>query len=61
MKITEQKLEEIQKKYGIEYYNYLKHSRFVKEDFKDNDHLNPKGAEKFSKIVDMEILKKSIK
>ena len=61
LKITEQKLGEIQKKYGVEYYNYLKDSRFVKEDFKDNDHLNPKGAEKFSKIVDMEILKKSIK
>lgn len=61
LKITEEKLEYIQKKYGVKYYNYLKDSRFVKEDFKDNDHLNPKGAEKFSKIINMEILKKSIK
>lgn len=46
-------------KYNCMYYDYTKDTRFEKRDFFDNDHLNFVGAEKFSKIVDEEILKDS--
>jgi hypothetical protein len=42
--------------YNINYYDYSTDSRFVKHDFLDNDHLNFIGAEKFSRILDTEIL-----
>jgi hypothetical protein len=40
------------KKYYCTYNNYSLDTRFVKEDFYDNDHLNVFGANKFSKILD---------
>ena len=43
---------------NIKYFNYFSDPRFVIEDFVNDDHLNPKGAEKFSKIINEEILKK---
>jgi hypothetical protein len=43
-------------KYNLEHYDYFKDSRFVLEDFFDNDHLNFVGAEKFSRILDEEII-----
>lgn len=39
------------KKYNCQYLDYFTDNRFVKSDFKDNDHLNFAGAEKFSKIL----------
>ena len=45
-------------KYSCRYYNYFRDSRFEDEDFADVDHLNPKGAEKYSEIIDDEILSK---
>jgi hypothetical protein len=60
-KITQEIISRLEKTYGITYYNYLRDSRFNKEDFADDDHLNFKGAEKFSKIVNEEILKVRIK
>jgi hypothetical protein len=45
-------------KYKCEYFNYFTDSRFVINDFKDNDHMNFIGAEKFSKILNDEILNK---
>lgn len=55
--ISQKVIKNIQKDYGVMYFNYLNDKRFTKEDFRDNDHLNPKGAEKFSKIINEEILK----
>ena len=37
------------------YLNYLNDSRFVAKDFYDADHLSEIGAEKLSKLVNMEI------
>jgi hypothetical protein len=48
-------IEELKNKYDIPYYNYLKDPRFVADDFYDADHLNEKGAEKFTKIINAEI------
>jgi len=39
-------------KYHVSYFNFLKDSRFVADDFYSEDHLIDKGAEKFSKILD---------
>lgn len=46
------------KQYNCNYSNYSSDTRFVKEDFYDNDHLNVYGATKFSKILDSMIHKK---
>jgi hypothetical protein len=46
-------------KYKCNYYNYFTDSRFVQRDFGDNDHLNFIGAEKFTKILNDEILEKN--
>jgi len=43
--------------YHIRYFNYLSDPRFALEDFNDNDHLNAQGAEKFSRIIDREIIR----
>ena len=42
--------------YKCYYYNYFTDSRFIKDDFKDDDHLNFIGAEKFSKILNNEVI-----
>ncbi len=47
----------ITQEYGIKYYNYINDSRFSIMDFRDNDHLNPSGAAKFSKILNDEFIK----
>ena len=44
-------------KYKCNYYNFFTDSRFIKRDFRDNDHLNFIGATKFSKILNNEVLK----
>lgn len=44
------------KKYNIKYYNYMSDGRFSVEDFCDADHLNFKGADKFSRVLNQEIL-----
>ncbi|WP_297514481.1 hypothetical protein [Flavobacterium sp.] len=36
----------------INYYNFENTSRFVLYDFSNDDHLNAKGAEKYSKLID---------
>ena len=37
--------------------NMLKDTRFLNNDFRDSDHLNSKGANKFSKLLNSEINK----
>ncbi len=48
------------RKYGLEYRNYLKDEPFADEDFFDSDHLNTRGAEKFSRILKNETIEKYI-
>jgi len=43
-------------KYGCKYFDYFTDKRFEKEDFLDNDHLNFIGAEKFSRMINEEVL-----
>lgn len=48
----------MQKKYNFSYYDYLKDSRFMADDFYDCDHLSSDiGAEKFAKILRKDIWK----
>ncbi len=47
---------EISEKYTTSYFNYLEDTRFVESDYSDVDHLNTQGAEKFSRIVNTEVL-----
>jgi DltD protein len=46
-------------KYGCSYFNYFTDKRFLLTDFADCDHLNSSGAEKFSKILNNDILVKA--
>lgn len=41
----------LSREYGLQYFDYFKDPSFEKSDFSDNDHLNKKGAEKFSKML----------
>ncbi len=41
---------------GCTYFDYSTDKRFVFSDFQDNDHLNMAGAEKFSRILESEVL-----
>jgi hypothetical protein len=41
----------IREKYNVEYYNFLKDSRFNEQDFVDTDHLTTKGSEKFTLLL----------
>jgi hypothetical protein len=43
-------------RYGAHYFNYLTDKRFILADFADNDHLNSIGAEKFTGILNTDIL-----
>jgi len=44
-------IDKICAKYKIEYWNYMNDSEFKKKDFYNCDHLNKKGAIKFSLIL----------
>lgn len=48
-------IDRICKKHNCKYFSYLRDSRFIKEDFNDNNHLNSIGSEKFSKILNDDI------
>lgn len=48
-------------KYHCEYINYFEDNRFAIEDFADNDHFCRIGAEKYSKIINTEIVEKYCK
>lgn len=51
-------IEALCRKFGLEYDNYLRDERFAAEDFFDSDHLNTRGAEKFSRILKNETIEK---
>ena len=42
--------------YGVRYINYFRDSRFDRNDFFDNDHLNRNGATKLSILLNAEIM-----
>jgi len=42
-------------KYDCKYYNFFYDNNFNSDDFIDNDHLSPSGAEKFSKQISIKI------
>ncbi len=44
------------KTYGCRYFDYFNDSRFTFNEFNDNDHLNCRGAEKLSKIINLDVL-----
>jgi len=46
------------KKYNMEYWDYAINNDFLKNEFYNPDHLNKKGAARFSKILDSRLLKK---
>lgn len=39
------------KEYDFQYIDYFRSEKFNNEDFEDVSHLNPKGAEKFTEIL----------
>jgi len=43
-------------KYGVAYYDFTRDTGYARGDFYDNDHLNAKGAEKFSRRLDKIII-----
>ncbi len=45
-------------RYKVRHFNYLKDRRFVLTDFSDNDHLNPQGAAKFTRILNADVLRR---
>jgi hypothetical protein len=45
-------------RYDLKYHNYFKDDRFDTEDFFDSDHLSTKGGEKFTGIINNEVLPK---
>jgi len=53
---TQGNLENLLKKYNIPYHDYFKDERFSSLDFYNPDHLNTKGSEKFSRIINQEII-----
>ncbi|SHI41690.1 DltD C-terminal region [Clostridium cavendishii DSM 21758] len=44
-------IKEVSKEYDFQYIDYFRSELFNDEDFQDVSHLNPKGAEKFTKIL----------
>jgi len=56
--IMTSKINNIATKYGVKYYNYFYDNRFDVSDFWDDDHLNEKGALKFSAILWNDMVKK---
>lgn len=56
-RIMQEKIKELSERNNVPYYNYFLDKRFTEEDFRDIDHLNSEGAEKYSKIINEEILK----
>ena len=45
----------LQKEYKLSYFDYLKDTRFVADDFFDSNHLSDVGAEKFTKILNEDL------
>ena len=46
----------IASRYSVSYHDYSRDTRFGYQDFYDPDHLNQTGAQKFSRLLDAEVL-----
>lgn len=53
---NEKDARELCRLYGCSYFNYLRDNRFNAKDFADPNHLNYRGAKKFSTIINEEII-----
>lgn len=53
-------LKQISEKDGVPYFNYLRDERFTTQDFVDSDHLNKRGAEKFTRILNEDVVKRYV-
>jgi len=53
-------LKRLSSEYGVNYFNYGFDSRFLDEDFYDADHLNLRGAKKFSLLLKTDVVLPSI-
>ena len=51
-------IQKLCKEYNCQYYDYFRDDRFTNRDFYNNDHMNFIGAEKFSKILNDDIISK---
>ncbi len=51
-------IKQITEKYQVPYFNYLRDKRFTESDFANSDHLNEIGAEKFTRILNQDVVKK---
>ena len=49
-------IHELQQKYDLPYFNYLKDNRFTEEDFFNGSHLSDVGEKKFTKILNKDIV-----
>jgi len=47
--------EKLCKKYNMEFWDYAIDHNFIKDEFFNADHLNKKGAERFSKMLDLRL------
>jgi len=54
-------MKEITEETGAPYINYLRDDRFTTEDFVNSDHLNKRGAEKFSRILNEDVINKYVR
>ena len=54
-------IKEMTERYGVPYFNYLHDARFTTEDFFNSDHLNERGAEKFSRILNEDVVKRYVR
>jgi hypothetical protein len=50
-------IKQITEKCGVPYFNYMRDDRFTDEDFVNSDHLNERGAETFTRILNEDIVK----
>ena len=55
LKKTYELTRQLQREYGLPYFDYLKDPRFEPDDFYDSDHLSDIGAAKFTKILNADI------
>jgi hypothetical protein len=59
--VMQDRVQYLCRKYGLLYFNYLKDRRFDNEDFFDSNHLDTRGAEKFSRFLSDEVVQPRLK
>jgi hypothetical protein len=54
-RINKRTIQDICQKFNCRWYDYTEDPRFLQEDFNDLEHLNYQGAEKLSRLLDIEL------